>query len=726
MLAQGRVLFWGTPLLQFYPWHSFALETVRSGHVPLWNPFLGMGAPLLANHQSALLYPPNWLFLLMDPAWGHGFLFFLHLLWTAAGMVLLARKLGAGTLGQIVSAQAWSLSTFLVSRGGFFSLTAAAAWIPWVLLLSVRLGERAPEGWRGRATIRSVVLLGTAISLQVLAGHAQITWYGLVLGVSLSFVSVKAKGTGLLRLAAGWTAALVLAFALSAAQLLPTIEYLLQSSRASGLDAEAALTYSFWPWRSLGILLPGLYGSPAVGDYWGYGTYWEDALYLGILPLLMAGTALLRLGKLEGGRRIVFFLAGAACLAFLLGLGSNTPLYPWLYRTVPTFEMFNAPSRWNVVTALCLALLAGIGARLWSPPSPRGRYWKRLAFAGAVAVVIVSVAVRTAGLDLQPSLPRSFVGLGLLLAAAAVLQLRWPTQTSPGWWALVAAVVGADLLAANAGLLPAMSVDLYRASTALKRSVGDGHRLYMPAALEYEIKFERTHRFDTFNPGIDWLDVREAGLPNTPMIEALPSANNFDPLLSASYIDWMNMVETTGLDHDLAGLADIGWLAQSAPDSPPWVTYRAVGGAARVRIVPEAQWVEARSQALDLLRAGAVDFDSVVLLEGGPDRIAGSGGPGQAEIAAGNDPNVVHVRARAADGGWLLLSDAFYPGWEATVDGELTTLYRADGLFRAVWIPPGDHDVLFAYRPWTFAYGILLSAVTWTLVLAFGLRWRPD
>ena len=74
MLIQGRVLFWGTPLLQFVPWHRFALDVLREGAFPLWNPLLGMGAPLLANHQSALLYPPNWLLALLGPAYGEGFL----------------------------------------------------------------------------------------------------------------------------------------------------------------------------------------------------------------------------------------------------------------------------------------------------------------------------------------------------------------------------------------------------------------------------------------------------------------------------------------------------------------------------------------------------------------------------------------------------------------------------------------------------------------------------
>ena len=59
MLIRGEALFWGTPLLQFVPWRQFALNSIRQGHLPLWNPMLGMGAPLLANYQSALLYPPN-------------------------------------------------------------------------------------------------------------------------------------------------------------------------------------------------------------------------------------------------------------------------------------------------------------------------------------------------------------------------------------------------------------------------------------------------------------------------------------------------------------------------------------------------------------------------------------------------------------------------------------------------------------------------------------------
>ncbi|HET7011932.1 MAG TPA: YfhO family protein, partial [Anaerolineales bacterium] len=667
--------------------------------------------------------------LLIEPARGHGFLVLLHLLWTAAGTVLLTRRLGVGALGQVVAAQAWSLSTYLVSRSGFFSLNAAAAWLPWILLYSHRLGSEISEGWRPGKRLWILLPLSATIAFQLLAGHAQTSWYSLTLAIVMTVIPLGAEARDFLRAAGAWLMAVAMSLILAAGQILPTLEYMLESTRAGGLDAASALTYSFWPWRALGLLLPGLFGSPATGDFWGYGNYWEDAMYVGVLPLLMALMAVTRLGRLGRHRRPAIFLASAAALAFLLSLGSNTPLYMWLYRAIPLFQMFNAPTRWNILTTMCLAILAGIGAEAWAPPTPRGRYWKRLSVAGALALAAVAFVIgsRVDLPGLQPSMARAFALLGILFAATAVLQLRWPGQADRTWITIVAIVIGADLLIANAGLLPSTSIDLYTTSTSLKSEVDDGHRLYLPAALDYDIKFDRTHRFDTFDPGIDWLDVRQAGLPNTPMIEGLPSANNFDPLLGEAYVDWIDRLEASGLDPRLLTLADIGWLGQPTGDTPAWVKYRAVSGAERVRIVPEAKWTASREESLELAAGGSIDFESIVVLEGEPDPArSGSYGSGSAEVIPQGDPNLVRVRASAPDGGWLLLSDSWYPGWIATVDGQDTTIHRADGLFRAVWTPPGEHEILFAYRPPIFGLAILLSGVAWALVLALGLRWQLD
>jgi hypothetical protein len=73
-------------------------------------------------------------------------------------------------------------------------------------------------------------------------------------------------------------------------------------------------------------------------------------------------------------------------------------------------------------------------------------------------------------------------------------------------------------------------------------------------------------------------------------------------------------------------------------------------------------------------------------------------------------PERVVVRV-AGDGGLLVLSDAHYPGWAATLDGAPVAIHAADGLFRAVFVPAGEHEVVFAFRPRSFGLGAVVSLI---------------
>ena len=106
----GNALYWGTPSSQFIPWWWQAWQTISAGEWPLWNPLLGMGAPLLANYQSALFYPPHWIYFglaalggLPLMAWGMAFIVSLHLAWAGWGMGLLVKRLGKSELAQTVA-----------------------------------------------------------------------------------------------------------------------------------------------------------------------------------------------------------------------------------------------------------------------------------------------------------------------------------------------------------------------------------------------------------------------------------------------------------------------------------------------------------------------------------------------------------------------------------------------------------------------------------------------
>ena len=95
-------------------------------------------------------------------------------------------------------------------------------------------------------------------------------------------------------------------------------------------------------------------------------------------------------------------------------------------------------------------------------------------------------------------------------------------------------------------------------------------------------------------------------------------------------------------------------------------------------------------------------------------------------LVSGSGANSIEMSVQAPDGGWLVLADAWYPGWEASVDGEGVQIYIANVLFRAVWVPPGEHAVAFEYRPVSFYAGSALSLLGWSLALILWWRWRDE
>jgi hypothetical protein len=783
----GKAMFWGTPSLQFVPWWYWAWETLRSGYLPLWNPQAGMGAPLLANYQVGLFYPPNWFYFFLAAlgglramAWGQALMVALHLTWACIGMAQLARRLDLGRRAQTVSGLAFGLSTYLVSRAAFLSVMSAVAWLPWILLFS---REIARPGLNRRAGLALVV----CAALQLLAGHAQTTWYTLLLaGIwtalwgwlfagenldeNLPARRRKQAIASLLRLLK--LGALILwAAAIAAVQLLPTAEYLLQSQRAASVTFQTAMTYSTWPWRFLGLLAPGLFGSPAQGDYWGYASYWEDAIYIGLLPVLLAFSAILgsvfRRNKLHRPnpfwqRPVTISLALVIVLSIFLALGQNTPLFPWLYDNVPTFSLFQAPARFLIWSVFGLALLAGLGAQRWRRPSGRALYWTRLATAGAVAMALGSALAWALLQSVKLTFLQATALAGFWGIIAGALSLTAPREDPSSnergalaWSWAVSLAISADLIVAGWGLNPSVSLDFYSmpSSTAgMVRQMAEGGRLYLPDGDEYVLKFNHFFDLSTYYAVQDWSELRAALLPDIFLLDGLHSVNNFDPLLPARYANWMqvlsNMPPIDQLKQDMQdGLPGESSLAETPPGissavfnrmlnlmgvrvvervdhrSPDNVQFTAAPDSSDVQVhtiqgVP-LQWAACvmpaadAAQALSLIKAENTDLNGKVILE----RTAAQADSGcQTQPATYFEvvkaaPNQVEISVRAGGDGWLVLSNVWYPGWRATIDGIAASVEKADYLFMAVAVPTGEHWIRFSYQPLSFYLGALISLI---------------
>lgn len=606
-LLAGETLFWGLPALQFYPWRAYAFAELRAGRLPLWNPYSGGGAPLLANHQSAILYPPNWLHLILPDVVAMNLLAVAHIVWAAAGIWCFTGRLGMPGFGRAVSALAFSLSGYLIARLGSFPTVAAAAWLPWLFWAA----DRIKDGAVGR-----VAGLALIVALQMLAGHAQTTFYGLLgLVAYIVWTGAHLHRKDRWRLWARVTGGLLLGVGLAAAQLLPTAELYARSARFNGLRYEWTTNFSYAVERALTLFAPNLYGTPADGSYLTEGAYFEDAAYIGLLPFVAAVSAVgwwvSRQAIPEGGRLRwdVPFWTGMAIVAFLIALGKNGFLFPFLYRYVPTFRAFQGPVRWLILFVFPASLLAGTGVSYAWGCGSRRVFWNRLFLAGGCAIAVMgAIAVRwlvSVDSPLQV-MGRAVIGLGIVSAGCAVLALLRPIERSSrrgALWEMAALVfIAADLFWAFRGLNPTVPAKFF----APRPVAVDAPMLYMPQGLQQRLMYEEFFDFRDYRRAVDrWPELRAAMLPNLNLLDRQPMFNNFEPLVTQTYAEAVGTLEARYADDSVVVLSTDAYVIQEPFGEQAFASGMLVSGLSLLTCL--VLWGRDRGRGRGLARPGSND-----------------------------------------------------------------------------------------------------------------------
>jgi len=732
VIIAGKALVWGTISTQFIPWWDFAWETLLQGQIPLWNPWVGMGAPLVANYQSAIFYPPYWFLLSIYAiagikwmSWGVAIIVAFHLIWSGLGVAKLLEELELGQLPQVVGGLAFSLSGYLVARASFLSINAAAAWLPWILLYSLRMikGEK-----------RAFWALSVVMAFQLLAGHAQTTWYSILLGgiwvlfLVVTGARVKNWVNNAWLSISRYVLAGLLGAGISAIQLIPTAEYLLQSQRSGEYGFAEAMTYSFWPWRFLTLIVPNLFGNPAAGNYWGYGNFWEDAVYIGLLPFLIAMGVAVRAflvktksDAMNANRSLIIFLSGIVLASFLMALGDNTFIFPLLYKYVPTFGSFQAPTRFTLWAELSLAVLAGIGVSQLEQVEGRRKYWIRLAAAGCVAVIGGAFI----GWKFLSHVKTTFfipIGLaGLFGFGTALLILFQPDRDEEikfkYWSGLLALLVAVDLIIAGWGLNPGVGIDFYDVAKINE----NGTRVFITADLEYDLKFNKYFKFESFDPEISWNEMHQDLLPNIPMLSRIEMVNNFDPMVPGRYQTWLDKfneleIGTQNLMTDLMNIDEIIFASKGVYQNLD------LGGVNREAWISDLVEISrSDDKTLDrILVQGSGQTNGVVISfsKSAFESECQSKGSGEAQVYD-KSPGHISIGTDLEKSSWLFWSQTWYPGWEAVVDGvQIIEVERANYLFQAVCMPAGEHTVEITYQPRSFIAGGVITVISLFILIA--------
>lgn len=370
-----------------YAFREFAAASLRAGEgFPLWNPYLMGGMPYVAAMHGDIFYPTFLLRLILptDVAMTWGMI--LHLMLAGVAAYAFLRAIGIGFHAALIGGLAYMMSgqvASLVSPGHDGKLFVSAL-LP-VTLLVLTWGIRDARQWAWG-------LLAIVVGLGVLSPHPQLLQYLLLAcgAWALMLAFGGAGDTALTRrqaftrlgLALG---AVVLGGAIGAIQYIPVQEYVDWSPRVGGRDYEYATSFSMPIEELINTWLPQFSG--ILHDYWGRNRIHLHSEYLGTGVLLLA-VAGFGARLLPARRRLTWFWVGTLIVSLLWALGGNTPFYQLVYAIVPGSKYFRAPSTIFFVTTFAVSVLAAFGAERALQGALSRRFMiGALAFAGGIALL---------------------------------------------------------------------------------------------------------------------------------------------------------------------------------------------------------------------------------------------------------------------------------------------------------------------------------------------------
>ena len=738
-----------------YPYAHFRHLIAESTLFPLWNPYVFAGTPFLAESSNTqLLLPLHLLFAILPPGTAIAATMPLYLALAGISMYAYLRVIdlprGSALIGAITFMLA-SVATWWLLLSYFL---ASVVWLLPMALVGVEITLRGRYRW-------GALVIASAIGLALL-GNTQVAFY-----ISLA-ISLYAAWM----LAARWrrkelnkrsllvqfgilTSSAILGFAIAAAQLLPSLE-LTQLSQRTAILGPTALVPLQLP-QLLLLLLPGLAGYPPSGTIWGTGNFLETSLYVGLLPLTLA-----LLASWTRPNRYLAWGAALTIVGLLLALAWPKPEF--LATIFPPYQLFPQQGRILLLAKFGMALMAAFGARAvfaHVKPTPS----RIFPLFSAVVVLLLGGAVLAFALHEWPepmtetyskAVAALFDSIGWLAAmalasgGALLLVLRWGKHIPISCIALLTAATILDLAGFAAPLYTYVPVSA----------------LYPPTPMTAYLQEQREERLFRII-GVP----RTTFLSNSAMVYGLSDArgynalyplrvlqfahlvNGLDPLAASSstggytgfYSDHHRINYDTLHDMRLLSLLNVEYIVldkQYRPTPPldlseldfvmeqpglrGGVLYRNPNVLPRAFLVGNAETVADAAEAAMRLQDPQFDPAQQVVLEH-TTALPSFAMPQTSSVdIVSYEPERVRIHVDTDGPAWLLLTDTYYPGWQATINGEEAPIYAADLLFRAVAVPPGSSIMEFSYQPASWRWGVRISLAAlsfWLVVLSFPLLW---
>ncbi len=711
---------------QIYPWKVLSIDSIKKGIAPLWNPYNFSGSPLLANFQSSVLYPLNIFYFIFPFIYSWTFLLVIQPFIAGIFTYLYAREIGLGKKGSFLSGISYSYSLFMTVFLEYNTLGHTIAWLPFLLFIF--------EKFIKKANYQYLLLFIFGIVMSFLSGHIQIFGFVIIFVLLYIFARIyffdlikKKKITYLV----SFCFLTILGLGVCAVQLFPTLELISLSARTNQNYQFLLDKLLVQPSQLILFLSPDFFGNPATRNYLLSDSYPGNAVYIGFASFVFALFSLVNIKK---NYFIKFFLF--ICFVLLLFF-LKSPFTQIFYKIPIPFFSTGSPTNAIFLLSFSLSILAGIGLENYLTRINKYFYYI-LGLIGGLFIIIWLILFI---LHLNIS-TKNFIYSTIIFLVFVILFMvgNFIDKTKKIVPVLFIVFLILDLFyffqkfnpfVPNSLIFPDTGILSYMKKNAgINRFWGYGNAV---------IEANFATKYNIFSPdGYDPLYPKTYGeflqLSNNGKFGNSNDKIRSDAVITGGYGEndlpsnyyRLKILDMLGVKYVLDRTSNGSTEKTFPPDrfslvykKNEWRIFQNLKAAKRVFLTGDYKTYKSNKEFESVFFSKKFDPAKTILLE---EKVNVNPKQSNSNIVIESyKPNKIIFKAKSNTNKLLFLSDTYYPGWHAYIDGAETKIIRADFSFRSIVVPKGTHKIIFEYMPLSFYLGIkttIISLVALILYLA--------
>lgn len=730
-LAQGSDV-----IREAYPWKMFVIESLKNGQLPFWTSYNFSGNPLMANFQSAVFSPFNLILFLQPFYFAWSIFIFVSPFLAAFFNYLFLRELKLSKTASIFGGVVFAFCSYMVVWIEYGNITHTFLWLPLALLFAEKLQKQFNR--------KNLLFLILTLFASLLSGYVQGFFY-VVLVVAVFFFSksfilnkISFKKSFL------FIVAIIAPIFLFLFQFLTTYNLLSNSSR--GAYSVEQLQYLLNPWwYAVTVIIPNFFGHPAARNFWFDGTYIERVSYFGLLPFILALSAVQALKKHIDIKIFSMIFIATFLLAF------DLIFTKYIYTLPIPMLTTSVPTRVLGIFQFCGSVLAAFGLEYFLQRKEKRSFIISLVIVGGIALfsfifTFIAPKIFTTSdwvTHLDVSKRNSVIPIFLVGVFAFLFFMRRFFLRISAYAIIIVTLL--ELFYFFHKITPFSPKEFIYPQTPVVSYLQENagiNRFWGYGSAYISSNFQLVDK--TYSPeGEDPLHIKAyTELLETSVNGKFPTilprpdanvANGFGQEDLQRNVYRQKILNLTGVKYIIN--KDDGLSKEYRPDTvtfkedkykliwqdAPWQIYENLQVVPRLFLTNDYVVINEKDEFLNTFYNKTFDEKKTIILSEKPLGDVSKFSKGSAEIIDYQN-NKVSIRTIADAQALLFISDTYYPAWKAKIDGKETKILVADYAFRSVVVPEGEHVIEFYYDPYAFNIGLAYSGVFAVLLAIFLIK----